>query len=341
MSEGRAEPQPVRWGVIGTGGIADAFVTDLALLPGASVVAVGSRSAAGAQRFGAAHGIGHRHASYQALVDDPDVDAVYVAVPHQAHHDAALLAIAAGKAVLVEKPFTVSAAEATDLVAAASAAGVLLMEAMWTRFLPHMAAVRALLAAGALGEVTTLIADHGQWFAYDPAFRLFAPELAGGALLDLGVYPVSLASMVFGAPDRVAALSSPAQTGVDAQTSVVLSHPGGGHALLSTTLRALTSTRAEIAGTQARLLIDPVWYRPTTLHVVQRDGTTQRHDFPDEGNGLRHQAAEVARCLAEGRTESPLLPLAETVAVMGTLDEVRRQIGLAYAWEATPGVRRG
>ena len=215
---------PVRWGILATGGIAHAFARDLALLPDAELVAVGSRTQDSADAFGDEFDVPHRHGSYQALVEDPDVEAVYVSTPHPGHHDAALIAIAAGKAVLVEKPFAMDAAEAREMVDAARAAGTLLVEAMWTRFLPHVAVVRDWLAQGALGTVVTVTADHGQWFAEDAGFRLFAPELGGGALLDLGVYPVSFASMVLGAPGRIMSMSGPAFTGVDAQTSMLFGY---------------------------------------------------------------------------------------------------------------------
>ena len=194
------DDRPIRWGILATGGIARAFTDDLALQPDSEVVAVGSRSQASADAFGDEFGVPHRHASYQALVSDPDVDAVYVATPHPGHHDAALLAINAGKAVLVEKPFAMDAAQAREMIDAARERGTFLMEAMWTRFLPHIARVREILAAGTLGDVVYLTAEHGQWFAPDPQFRLFAPELGGGALLDLGIYPVSFAHLVLGVP---------------------------------------------------------------------------------------------------------------------------------------------
>jgi predicted dehydrogenase len=196
------DDRPIRWGILATGGIARAFTDDLALQPDSEVVAVGSRSQASADAFGDEFGVPHRYASYQALVSDPDVDAVYVATPHPGHHDAALLAINAGKAVLVEKPFAMDAAQAREMIDAARERGTFLMEAMWTRFLPHIARVREILAAGTLGDVVYLTAEHGQWFAPDPQFRLFAPELGGGALLDLGIYPVSFAHLVLGGPHR-------------------------------------------------------------------------------------------------------------------------------------------
>jgi predicted dehydrogenase len=326
-----ATDRPVRFGIVGTGWIASAFTTDLALLDDAVVTAVGSRSQASADRFGEQHGVGRRHASYAELVADPEVDVVYVATPHPGHHDAAMLAIEAGKAVLVEKPFTMDALEGAELVEAARRRGVFLMEAMWTRFLPHVVRVREVLAAGTLGQVVTVTADHGQWFAADPEHRVFAPVLGGGALLDLGVYPVSLASMVLGAPDVVTARSSKAFTGVDAQTSVILDYAGGAQAVLTTTLLARSPTRAAIVGTEARIEIDTIWYQPSSFTVISRDEQVlERYDEPRVGHGLRHQAAEVVRCLRAGETESPVLPLDETLAVMRTMDEIRRQIGLTY-----------
>lgn len=323
-----------RWGVIGTGGIATAFTADLRLLPDAEVVAVGSRSQATADAFGDRLDVARRHPSYQALVQDPDVDVVYVSTPHPGHFPAAMLAIEAGKAVLCEKPFTLNASEAGALVAASRRRGVFLMEAMWTRFLPHVVRVRELLADGALGEIRSVQADHGQWFRHDPEHRLLSPELGGGALLDLGIYPVSFASMVLGPPSNVVAVSAPASTGVDAQTSMLLDHPGGRHAVLTTTLEARSPNRAAIVGTLARVEVDPTWYAPTTFSLVRVDGTVlERYDVAHKGGGLRHQAAEVARCLGDGLLESPVMPLDESVSIMATLDEVRRQIGLVYPSE--------
>ena len=325
------DDRPVRWGILATGGIAHAFAQDLALVPGCEVVAVGSRSRASAEAFGDEFGVPHRHASYRALAEDPDVDVVYVATPHPGHHGAALLAINAGKAVLVEKPFAMDAAQARDMIDAARERGTFLMEAMWTRFLPHIARVRQILAAGTLGDVVYLTAEHGQWFAADPRFRLFAPDLGGGALLDLGIYPVSFASLVLGAPARITAVSDWAFTGVDATTSMIFQYDSGAHAVLTTTLRAASGNPAAIYGTAARIEIDGWFYTPTTFRVIARDGTElERFDQPYAGRGLRGEAAEVGRCLRAGLLESPLLPLDETYTIMQALDEVRRQTGLSY-----------
>jgi predicted dehydrogenase len=325
--------EPIRWGVIGTGGIAAAFADDLRLLPDASLVAVGSRRQSTADEFADRYNVPHRHASYEALVADDDVDVVYVATPHSGHHAAAKMAIEAGKAVLVEKPFTINAVEARDLVDAARARGVFLMEAMWTRFLPHVERVRSLVESGALGDIRTVICDHSQWFERDASSRLFDPELGGGALLDLGVYPVSFASMILGTPSRVTAVSDPAFTGVDATTSMVLQHLDGSHASLTTSLQAAGPNRAFVIGTDARVEIDHVFYAPTTFTVIGRDGSVEPYDEPHDGGGLRHEAAEVMRCVRAGKLESDIMPLDETVAIIETLDEVRRQIGLAYPGE--------
>jgi predicted dehydrogenase len=349
-----AEPdRPIRWGFIATGHIARAFAEDLALLPDAELVAIGSRDGRSADAFGDEFDVPNRHGSYQALAEDPEVDVVYVATPHPGHHDAALRAIRAGKAVLVEKPFTMDAGQAEELIAAARSGGTFLMEAMWTRFLPDMVRLREILAQGMLGQIITLTAEHGQWFERDGEFRLFKPELGGGALLDLGIYPVSFASMVLGTPKAVTAVSDPAFTGVDAQTSMIFQYEGGAHAVLSTTSYAVTGNAAAINGTEARLELAGTFYRPTSLRVIDRaGGELERYDLESddnpeggnldgddaperqsnevEGNGLRFEAAEVGRCLRADLTESPIMTLDETLSIMKTMDEVRRQIGLTY-----------
>ncbi|MGW3993031.1 Gfo/Idh/MocA family protein [Amycolatopsis sp. NPDC004772] len=312
---------PLRWGIMGTGAIADAFARDLQLTESGVVAAVGSRSSGSAERFGGELDIPTRHSSYDALANDPDVDVVYVATPHPMHHANARLALEAGKPVLVEKPFTMNAEEARDLVDLARAQGLFLMEAMWTRFLPHIRHIRELLPS--LGDVVTVAADHGQWFAEDPAFRLFAPELGGGALLDLGIYPVSFASMVLGQPERVAAMATPAFTGVDAQMSMLFGYAGGAQAVLTCTLSAISPTTASIVGTEARIEVDGPFYAPASFTFIPREGERRRFEYVDEGRGLRHQADEVALRLAARETESPLMPLAETVSIMTTMDEVR------------------
>jgi predicted dehydrogenase len=317
--------EPLGWGLIGTGGIAETFAADLMFTDSGRAVAVGSRRMDSANRFADRFEIPNRHASYEELAADPAVDVVYVATPHPMHHANALLALHAGKAVLVEKPFTMNAAEAQELVAVARAEGLFLMEAMWTRFLPHIAEIRRLVAEGALGDIVTVTADHGQWFPQDPEFRLFAPELGGGALLDLGVYPVSFASMVLGKPDRIVSLIDPAFTGVDGQTSMLFGYASGAQAILTCTLFAKSPTRGTLVGTNARIEIDGDFYAPTSFTLISRTGERTDFDAPHEGRGLWHQADEVARCLREGLLESPLMPLDESVSIMQTMDAVLAQ----------------
>ena len=317
----------LRWGILGTGLIAHTFATDLQLTDSGVVTAVGSRSQGSADQFAAAFDIANRHASYEALVVDPDVDVIYVATPHPMHRDNAILALQAGKHVLVEKPFTMNATEAREVVQVARENGLFAMEAMWTRFLPHIRVIRDWLDQGVLGEIVTVTADHGQWFAQDPQFRLFAPELGGGALLDLGIYPVSFASMVLGTPNRIVSISDPAFTGVDAQTSILLGYAGGAQALLTCTLRAKSPTRASIVGTDARIEIDGDFYAPTRVTLILRSGDLTSIESAHEGRGLRHQADEAAHRLAVGDLESPLMTLDETISIMETMDEVQAQTG--------------
>jgi predicted dehydrogenase len=317
--------EPLRWGVIGTGSIAATLTADLNFTDSGRVVAVGSRHRESADRFADQWGIPHRHASYEDLVSDSDVEAVYVATPHPMHHADTLLALNAGKPVLVEKAFTMNAAEARDLVQTARSRGLFLMEAMWTRFLPHTAEIRRLLAEGSLGEVVSVTADHGQWFPKDPNSRLFDPELGGGALLDLGVYPVSFASMILGQPNRIVAMIDPAFTGVDGQTSMLFGYANGAQAILTCTSAARTPTRATIVGTEARIEIDGDFYTPTSFTLIPREGAPSRFGPPHRGRGLRHEADEVARCLRDGLLESPLMPLNETISIMETMDTVLAQ----------------
>ncbi len=313
---------PLRWGIIGTGRIAHTFASDLRLIDEGILVAVGSRSQSSADKFADEFAIPNGHASYEALVEDPDVDVVYVGTPHPMHHANALLALEHGKPVLVEKAFTMTGAEARHLVAVAREKQLFMMEAMWTRFLPHVVAIRDLLAKGTLGEIVTVSADHGQWFAHDRTSRLFAPELGGGALLDLGVYPVSFASMILGTPSRITALVDPCFTGVDGQASMLFGYEGGAQAVLTCTSSARSATRASIVGTDARIDVDGDFYAPTSFTVIPRNGDPERFEFASQGRGLHYQAAEVARCIDLGETESATMPLDETIAIVETMEKV-------------------
>ncbi|MGA1835672.1 Gfo/Idh/MocA family oxidoreductase [Herbiconiux sp. 11R-BC] len=325
--------ESIRWGILGTGWIAETFVTDL-LAAGLSVTAVGSRSQESADAFASRFGIATAHPSYEALAADPEVDVVYVATPHPLHAENALLAIAGGKHVLVEKPFTLNAAEAQQVADAAAAAGVVVMEAMWTRFLPHMARLREIIAAGTLGEVRTVIADHDQKLPSDPAHRINNLALGGGGLLDLAIYPVSFAVDVLGLPTRILAHATMSATGVDRQTALIFEHEGGRQSISHSAIDASGPVRAAVIGTDAWIDIERWWYNPTPFTVFSAEGEVlERFDQPVESRGMQFQAIELERVIRAGESESPLLPIAETVAIMAVLDEVREQIGLRFPSE--------
>ncbi|PFG39213.1 putative dehydrogenase [Georgenia soli] len=329
---------PLRWGILGAGGIAARFAREVPARSAQRVVAVGSRDALKAATFAAEHGVERAYGSYAGLLADPEVDVVYVATPHSHHHAHALLALNAGKHVLVEKAFTRNAAEAREVFATARELGLFAMEAMWTRFLPHMVALRHVVAAGMLGEVVAVHADHGQ--RLDLVERLHAPELAGGALLDLGVYPLSFAHSLLGAPSAVHAAGSLTALGVDAHEAVTLTYDGERArtvAVCTANMWARTATTASVVGTEARVDVASPFYGTTRFTLVPFDGPawTWPADGEDLG-GFQHQAAEVARCVAAGEQESATMPWRATVEVMETMDEVRRQLGVVY-----PGERAG
>jgi predicted dehydrogenase len=323
----------LRWGILATGGIAHQFTNDL-VLHGFTVQAVGSRSQAAADAFAAEFGIPTAHASYEALVADPDVDIIYVSTPHPFHAANAALALNAGKHVLIEKPIALNAREARGIMDLAAEKNLLVLEAMWTRFLPHMVRLREILASGVLGDVHTLLADHTQDLPDDPAHRLNALELGGGALLDLGIYPISFSSALFGRPETILASASFKATGADAQVATIFRYPGGQIASTVSASDTQGPNRATILGTEGRIEIDGVWYAPTTFrHYNAADEVVETFTASVTGRGMQYQAAEAEQLVAGGKISSDILPTEESVAIMETLDEVRRQIGLRYPGE--------
>ena len=323
----------LRWGILGPGGIARAFADDLRTA-GLDLAAVGSRRLESAAEFAGRFDIAHSHGSYEDLVADPDVDIVYIATPHPMHAEGALLALEAGKHVLIEKPFTINAAEAAAVRDAAADRGLLAMEAMWTRYLPHMVRIREIVASGMLGELRALTADHTQRITSDPLHRINALELGGGALLDLGIYPISFAWDILGAPLSVAASARLGETGADTEVATIMAHESGA---LSTTIsasRAAGPNTAAIIGTDARLEIARVWYTPTSFRVVSHDGTILEDYVSEiEGRGMQFQALAAERYISDGGNDSDVLPIDETVAIMSTLDEVRELVGVRYPGE--------
>jgi predicted dehydrogenase len=314
---------PIRWGILGTGGMARTFTEDLLALPDHAVVAVGSRSAAAARAFGAAYGIERCHGSYPGLAADEDIDVVYVATPQARHLADASLCLRAGRAVLVEKPFAMTAGEAAELAELARRTGRFAMEAMWMRFNPAVQAALGMVTDGVIGEVRAISADFGIDIAGHPRHRLWRPELGGGALLDLGVYPVTLATLVAGRPTRAEAVSVPAPTGVDAQTGILLRYPSGAVALLSCSLLDASPGTARIAGSRGQIQLDAPFFRPARLTLTRAGEEPEVIAKPFGGHGYTHQAAEVASCLRDGLTESPTRPLSATVALMQVLDRIR------------------
>ncbi|MGO1539162.1 MAG: Gfo/Idh/MocA family protein [Leucobacter sp.] len=324
----------LRWGILATGFIADLFTNDLRIA-GLNPVAVGSRSQESADAFAARYNIPRAHASYEALVSDPEVDIIYVSTPHPMHHANTKLALEHGKHVLVEKAFTVNRAEAEDLQRIAAERGLLIMEAMWTRYLPHMVRIREIIEAGTLGEIRAVMADHMQSLPHDPAHRINAMELGGGALLDLAIYPISFIWDILGAPEKVHAIDRRIETGADSELATVMTHAGGSISTSLSSSRSAGPNSAAIVGTEARIEIDHVWYEPSNFRLIASDGTVLeefngRMENYGGGRGMQFQAIAAERYVADGTLDSDLLPVAETVAIMGCLDEIRGQIGLEY-----------
>jgi predicted dehydrogenase len=322
----------IRWGIIGPGNIAHRFAEGIGAVPNAELTAIASRTPERAQAFAEKWGVPTRYATYEDLVSDPEIDAVYVSTPHPFHAPCSLLAIEAGKPVLCEKPFTVNAAEARKVVEAARARGVFVMEAMWTRFFPVMARIREAIGEGEIGEVRLVHADFGFRAGVNPEGRLFSPALAGGGLLDVGVYPISLASMLLGKPDRVAGLATLGETGVDESAAIALGYPTGALASLTTGVRVNTPHTAFICGTDGSVSIPSPWWVPERA-TVRRSASSTDFEEPRAASGFEYEIAEAGRCIREGLQESPILPLSETIAIMETMDSLRALWGVRYPME--------
>lgn len=323
---------PFRWGILGTGGIAHKFATGLSVLTDAQLVAVGSRTQEAADKFADEFKAPNRHASYEALANDPEVEAIYIATPHPFHKDNTLLCLNAGKAVLVEKPFAINANEAQQMIDLSRQKRVFLMEAMWSRFLPAIVRTRELIANGTIGEVRILNADFGFRTNFNPKSRLFDLSLGGGALLDVGIYPISLAFLLFGAPKTINAQAHFSDTGADDQNAIVFSYEQGQLALLSSASRTNTAHEAIIYGTDGSIRI-PDWWHGQKLILNVNGKPTETFDIPHLGNGYPHEAIEVANCVRAGKIESDTMPLDESLTIIQTMDTIRSQWGLKYPTE--------
>jgi predicted dehydrogenase len=358
----------LRWGILGTGAMAGAFARGLADLPGAEAVAVGSRDGGRAGEFARGLGIARSHGSYEDLAADPGVDIVYIASTNALHRDHALLCLDAGKPVLVEKPFALNATQAREVVERARQRGLFCMEAMWTRFLPLMGRLRGLVGEGAVGRVQSLSAQMGYPFVYEPGGRQFDPALGGGALLDVGVYLVSLAFDLLGAPDEVVGRCSKAATGVDDRFAALFVYSDGRLATLSASLVGATSNDAVVAGSEGLIRVHEPFYKADRLAlrrvaplragggdgrasgiggnalvrtakrrvgrlVRALAGRRERVVVPYVGDGYHYQAAEAARCLRAGLVESPTMPPDQTVAILEVMDRLRASWGVRYPGE--------
>jgi len=324
----------VRWGILGTGSIAHKFAQAVKNVEGAEPVAVGSRKQETAEAFGDEFAIPHRHGSYEALVRDPDLDAIYVSTPHPFHREATVLCLKAGKHVLCEKPFAMNAGEAKEMIDVARTTKRFLMEAMWTRFLPLSAKVRELVADGTIGQVRMARADFCFRAQLNPKGRLFAPELGGGGLLDVGCYTISYANMIFGGtPDRIASMADLGETGVDEQAALVLGYGAGRMAVLTCAVRTTTPHEALILGTDGMIRVHhPFWHGTSlTLSIPGKEDVQMSH--PYVGNGFECEIAEAGRCIRAGKTESEIMPLDETLSIIKVMDRIRAQWGLKYPME--------
>jgi predicted dehydrogenase len=322
--------RPVRWGILATGKIARRFAGDLALLPEAEIAAVGARRPESAKAFAEEYGAGAAYGSYQALVEDPSVDVVYVATPHSLHKEHVLMAFEAGKPVLCEKAFTMNAAEAEELVAAARERRLFLMEAMWMRCIPLIRRLQQLFDSGHFGRILQVRADLGFVVDAPETDRLLDPMLGGGALLDMGIYPLTFAHLFLGEPAELAAVAALAPTGVDLNLALSLGYASGAVASLSASMTSWSPRSASIATDVGRLDLAAPFHHPSTA-IWTSDGESTEIGEPLIGTGLANEALEVIRCLRNGETESPLVPLDETVELMALMDRIRGEIGLTYA----------
>lgn len=323
----------LRWGIMAPGGISLVILKDFRLA-GIEVHAVGSRSMDRAQAYAKTNQVAKAYGSYEDLVADPDLDVIYISSPHPAHFPNAMLALQAGKHVLLEKPFTINASEAKKLVDLARSKKLFVMEAMWTRFLPNHVDLFSKISDGIIGRPLYLIADHNQYLPASKAARLHDPELGGGALLDLGVYPISLAHRLFGKPSRIQASSVLMHEVIDESTATIFDYSSGAQAMTHSSVRVDGPIRAFILGDKGRVELEKSFYDHTPFTVFdQSNQVVYRYEGKIEGRGMQYQALEVERCIEAGLTESTIMPLDETIEIMQVMDEVRALTGIKYPGE--------
>ncbi|QJX47706.1 Gfo/Idh/MocA family oxidoreductase [Hymenobacter taeanensis] len=322
------------WAIMGLGQIAHKFAESLTLLPNARLHAVASRTGAKAEEFAAQYGVPHAVGSYEELLTVPDVDVVYIATPHTEHYANTLLCLRAGLPVLCEKPFAVNTVQAQEMRRVAEEKGVFLMEAFWTRFFPAIHKALEVVASGTIGEVKHLAADFGFVAPYNPEGRLFNPVLAGGSLLDIGVYPLFISKLFLGEPQAIRAVATLADTGVDVNCAMALAYASGATASLFSTIAAQTDNQCILYGTQGQLHLTGRFHAASGIMLKLPNQEPQVIPCEKQGFGYHYEAEHVQQCLTQGLTQSPLLPLQFTQELMQQLDAIRQQIGLRYPMES-------
>jgi len=325
--------QKIRLGILGTGNMAHQIARACTHVGNAELVAVASRNAESARQFASEFALPKHHGGYEALAADPDIDLVYVSTPHSCHLDNSLMCLDAGKAVICEKPFAINAQEVGQIIAKAREKRLFLMEAMWTRYIPAVIRLRELLAENAIGRVQLMIAGGAFMPEFNPEHYLFRPELGGGVLLDAGVYLVSMASMVFGAPGTILATGSLGKGGVDDHDAILLQHADEAIASLFVSLRASASPDLTLYGDRGKIYLHPPIFVPRALTLSVKGQAEERIDLPFPGSGYQFELVEAVGCILDGKTESAVMPLDETLAIMRTMDAVRRQLGVTYPME--------
>ena len=325
--------RPVRWGILGPGRIAHKFCTDLLKVHDAEIMAVGSRSLDRAQSFAQQYNIPHAYGSYEDLMQSDEIDVIYIATPHNSHRTNTLGCLSHGKHVLCEKPMGINSAEVSEMIRTARSSNLFLMEALWTAFFPAIAKVKELIVDGAIGPIKMIEADFGFTASVAATHRLYNPTLAGGALLDIGIYPVFLAHLLKGNPDQINAQASMTDTGVDGSTAIQMLWADGTHAVLSSTILADTPIIATISGPKGYIQLHRRWHECREVSLFNKSGRVNSWSFPDEYIGYAYEIEEVHRCLRVGRQESDVLPNQFSLDLIESLDEIRRLIGLKYPTE--------
>lgn len=320
----------IKWGVIGLGKIAGKFCEDLALVGAVELHAVASRSLENAKTFAQTHGAEVAYGDYQSIMRDPQVEVIYIATPHTFHAELAIACLEAGKAVLCEKPFAMNTAQVTRMVQAAEKNSVFLMEAMWTRFFPSTRLVLDLIQSGEIGSVRLVQADFGFTAAYDTEKRLFNKTLGGGALLDIGIYPLYLSLLSLGTPSNVQASAHIGPTGVDHSLGMLLSYGGDAQAVLSATLTATTQTEAWIYGSEKSIHMHQRFHHCEKISIYNGHDLERTLDFPYEGIGYHFEIQEVVECLQSGKLQSEKMTHQDSLKLINLLDLVREKIDLHY-----------